>query len=56
MVKVTYRHWQTGEELFVVGTMLEYNNTLSDRIVVKTVEGKYEDIIKTTIIEIIDVT
>lgn len=56
MVKVTYRHWQTGEELFVVGTMLEYNNPQSDRIVVKTVEGKYEDIIKTTIIKIIDVT
>ena len=54
MVKVTYKHWQTGKELWVIGTMLEYNNPLSDRIVVKTDEGNYEDIIKTTIIEIID--
>jgi len=54
MVKVTYKHWQTGKELWVIGTMLEYNNPLSDRIVVKTDEGNYEDIIKTTIIEIIE--
>jgi len=52
MVKVKYRHWKTGEELWVIGKMLEYNNPQSDRIIVKTDEGHYEDIIKTTIIEI----
>jgi hypothetical protein len=54
MVKVNYKHWQTGEELFIVGTILTHVNEDSDRIVVKTDEGHYEDIIKTTIIEIIE--
>ena len=49
MVKVNYKHWQTGEELFVVGTILTHVNEDSDRIIVKTDEGHYEDIIKTTI-------
>ena len=55
MVKVNYKHWQTGEELFIVGTILTHVNEDSDRIVVKTDEGHYEDIIKTTIIEIIEI-
>ena len=54
MVKVNYKHWKTGEELFIVGTILTPVNEDSDRIVVKTDDGHYEDIIKTTIIEIIE--
>ena len=54
MVRVNYKHWQTGEELFIVGAILTRVNEDSDRIVVKTDDGHYEDIIKTTIIEIIE--
>ena len=36
MVKVTYKHWKTGKELEVIGTMPpQYNNGISDRILVE---------------------
>lgn len=53
MVRVTYKHWKTGVVLVVEGTMPpKINNPTSDRIVVFTEEGVYEDIIKETIIKI----
>ena len=53
MYRVTYRHWKTGMVLTVEGTMPEqFNNPTSDRIVVLTEDGIYEDVIRNTIIEI----
>ena len=53
MVKVTYKHWQTGVHLEVIGTMPEaFNNEANDRIVVKRLDGTFEDVIKTTIIRV----
>jgi len=53
MLKVTYKHWKTGVELKVVGTMpKELNNQVSDRIIVKKLDGTFEDVIKTTIIRV----
>jgi hypothetical protein len=53
MVKVIYKHWKTGEVLEVVGTMpQELNNGFSDRVVVKTESGDFEDVIKETIIRV----
>lgn len=52
MIRVKYRHWKTGELLVVEGTLPEgLNNQSSDRIVVKTKDGGYEDIIRSTIVE-----
>ena len=51
-VKVTYKHWKTGELLECTGTLEKpLNNDSSDRIVVKIAPGVYEDIIKKTIIK-----
>tara|TARA_Y100000389_G_scaffold149724_1_gene149146 strand:+ start:2093 stop:2272 length:180 start_codon:yes stop_codon:yes gene_type:complete len=53
MVKVTYKHWKTGKELEVIGTMPpQFNNGISDRILVKTANGSFEDVIKSTIIRV----
>lgn len=53
MVKVTYKHWKTGKELEVIGTMPpQYNNGISDRILVKTRNGSFEDVLKSTIIRV----
>ncbi len=53
MLKVTYKHWKTGKELEVVGTMpSQYNNGISDRILVKKPDGSFEDVIKSTIIRV----
>jgi hypothetical protein len=53
MVKVTYKHWKTGKELEVIGTMPpQYNNGISDRILVKTADGSFEDVLKATIIKV----
>lgn len=53
MMKVTYEHWKTGEKLEVTGTIpAQYNNSSSDRIVVETPDGHFEDIIKSTIIRV----
>lgn len=50
MIKVTYEHWKTGELLEIIGTMpTQYNNSSSDRILVETPDGHFEDIIKKTI-------
>jgi hypothetical protein len=53
MVKVTYKHWKTGKELEVIGTMPpQYNNGISDRILVKAADGSFEDVLKATIIKV----
>jgi len=55
MVKVVYKHWKKEKTLEVVGTMpLELNNGSSDRLVVKTIDGKFEDVLKSTIIRVED--
>lgn len=53
MLKVTYTHWKTGKQLEVVGTMpSQYNNPISDRILIQKPDGAYEDVIKSTIIRV----
>jgi len=53
MLKVTYKHWQTGTQLEVVGTMpKELNNQANDRVIVKRLDGTFEDVIKTTIVRV----
>lgn len=53
MVKVIYKHWKKDKTLEVVGTMpSELNNGSSDRLIVKTVDGNFEDVLKSTLIRI----
>ena len=53
MIRVVYKHWKSGKLLEVVGEMpQQYNNDISDRFVVKTTDGTYEDIIKETVVRI----
>jgi len=53
MLKVTYKHWQTGTQLEVVGTMpKELNNQANDCVIVKRLDGTFEDVIKTTIVRV----
>ncbi len=52
MQKVLFKHWQTGEQLEVVGNIdPQLNHPSSDRLVVTKADGTFEDIIKTTVIE-----
>ena len=53
MVTVIYKHWKKEQILEVSGEVV-HNNPSSDRIVVKTNDGKYEDVLKNTIVEIVD--
>ena len=53
VIKVTYKHWKSGKILQVIGTMPEqYNNGISDRILVQKPDGSFEDVIKTTIVRV----
>jgi len=53
MLKVTYKHWQTGVKLEVVGTLPKaLNNEANDRIIVKRLDGTFEDVIKSTVIRV----
>lgn len=53
MVKITYTHWTKGHELEVIGTMPAYlNNSQSDRFVIETEKGIFEDIIKSTVLRV----
>jgi hypothetical protein len=54
MVKVTYKHWQKDVELVVTGTIV-HNNDSSDRIVVQKEDGKFEDILRHTVLSIEDI-
>ena len=53
MLKVVFKHWKTEKLLEVVGEMPPaMNNGSSDRIVVVMPDGKYKDIIKSTIVRV----
>tara|TARA_B100002019_G_scaffold284075_1_gene291257 strand:- start:1332 stop:1511 length:180 start_codon:yes stop_codon:yes gene_type:complete len=53
MVKIIYKHWKSGEILELIGTMPEHlNNEQSDRFIIRTDYGKYEDILKHTVVRI----
>ena len=52
MVEVIYKHWKKDKTLSVKGVILDNVRPESERIVVKTEDGKYEDVLKSTIIEI----
>lgn len=57
MKKIVYKHWKTGEILTDVGHMpKQYNNSQSDRYLLQTEDGKYVDIIKSTVVKIEDIT
>lgn len=53
MLKITYKHWKKEKILEVVGTMPpELNNGSSDRLVVLTQDGTFEDVLKDTVIRV----
>ena len=54
-IKIIYKHWKSGKELEVTGTMPRaLNNQSSDRFVVQRENGTLEDIIKSTVLQIIE--
>jgi hypothetical protein len=53
-VKVTFKHWKSGDELSVTGKIVPWMNENSDRIIVEKDDGVFEDIIKDTIVSIED--
>ena len=54
-VKIIYKHWKSGKNLEVVGTLPRaLNNQSSDRFVVLRADGILEDIIKSTVLQIIE--
>ena len=54
-VKIVYKHWKSGKNLEVVGTLPRaLNNQSSDRFVVQRENGTLEDIIKSTVLQIIE--
>lgn len=56
MLKITYKHWTKDKVLEITGTMPTHlNNNSNDRYVVQTSDGKYEDVIKETVISIEDI-
>ena len=56
MLKITYKHWTKDKVLEITGTMpAPLNNNSNDRYVVQTPDGKYEDVIKETVISIQDI-
>lgn len=53
MIRVVYKHWKKDKQLEVVGTMPpNLNNSISDRFIVLTEDGRHEDVIKSTVIRI----
>ena len=54
--KITYRHWKKDKVLEVTGTLPHsLISESSDRYVVQTTNGLYEDVIKSTVISIEDI-
>jgi len=51
MLEVVFKHWKTEEQLKAVGTIV-FNNPQSDRLVLKDITGKLQDILRSTIVEI----
>ena len=53
MLEIIFKHWKTGEELTVFGKIIDtYNNPGSDRLVIQDEDGQFQDIMKSTIVEI----
>lgn len=52
-VKVIFSHWQTGEELIAEGKLL-HSHPQSERIVILKENGEHEDVLKNTIIKMIN--
>lgn len=53
MLEIIFKHWKTGEKLTVFGKIIDtYNNPESDRLVIQDEDGYFQDIIKSTIVEI----
>ena len=51
MVKIVYKHWKSGELLTAVGHLpKEWNNSGNERYVLRLEDGTFEDIIKTTVV------
>jgi hypothetical protein len=51
---IQFKHWQSGEALEATGELLEkYNNTKSDRYILKTSDDEFIDIIKSTVTKIV---
>ena len=52
-IKIIYKHWKSGKELEVTGTMPQaLNNQSSDRFVVQRENGTLEDVIKSTVVSV----
>jgi len=55
-VKITFKHWITGEECVREGTLpAVFNNQLSDRYLLCMENNEWEDIIKETVVEIVEI-
>jgi len=52
MHRIRYKHWKRDDVIYEVQGTILHDNPESERIVVKLENEHYEDIIKTTIIEI----
>ena len=54
--KITYQHWKKDKVLEITGTLPQrLNSESSDRYVVQTIDGLYEDVIKSTVISMEDI-
>lgn len=51
MTKVVFEHWKTGDKLTRIGKIV-HDNPASDRIVLMLDNGKFEDILRNTIVSI----
>ena len=49
-VVIRYKHWKTGAELIASGKII-HDNPESDRLVLQKDDGKYVDILRSTVIE-----
>ena len=53
MIRVVYKHWKKDKQLEVVGDMPKnLNNSISDRFIIVTEDGRHEDVIKSTVVRI----
>lgn len=54
MIIVRYKHWKNDSLLLEIAGDIVHDNPQSDRIVVRTPDNEHEDIIRDTIVEIIE--
>ena len=55
IVEIVFKHWKTGDHLTRIGRIV-HDNPASDRLILKLDNGSYEDIIKETIVEVVNVS